>query len=148
MPFILSPELSGWTQRCLAHLCPYVSGILWFGWHMYIQVAGASCRNFFSICSPCVPSPLYQLSKGEGDIVEQNRNKRTLEKKKTQLHFTELYGPFPCWPVSFCKSVLSLCPMQLSKSKPKSFLCLLFTKETNVYWYFLHFLLFVPSPNS
>lgn len=83
---ILSPELSGWIQRCLAHLCPYVSGILWFWWHMYIQVARANCRNFFSICSPCVPSPLYQLSKGEGDIEQMG----TKGLKRRRLSFISL----------------------------------------------------------
>lgn len=109
---------------------------------LWERTAGAS----FPFVPRVRTSLLYQLSKGERDI-EQNGNKRTLE-KKTQLRFTGLYGPLPCWPVSFRKSVLSLHPMQLSRNKPKSSLCLLFTKETNVYWCFLHFLLVVPSPTS
>lgn len=130
-----------WLTRVLPFPASFgVGGMCIF--RLWERTAGAS----FPFVSHVRPSPLCQLSKGEGDI-EQNGNKRTLE-KKTQLHFTGLYGPFWCWPVSFRKSVLSLRPMQLSRNKPKSSLCLLFTKETNVCWCFLHFLLFVLSPNS
>lgn len=82
---------------------------------LWERTAGAS----FPFVPRVRTSLLYQLSKGEGDI-EQNGNKRTLE-KKTQLRFTGcmahfLAGQFPSVNLS---SAYILCSyLEISQSPP------------------------------